>query len=208
MKFTNLKSLVFGTALTASSMFANTVFVSQTAFTGGLEGGELKAVTSDNGTFLTFCLEKSVDIVPGQVYSYTIDGNMVLSANDPISQGTAALFLAFSDGTLFNAATPYVGNYADAANHYSNAGLLQLAIWALEDEAVGSQIGNVYYDWALLQGGKSDYAGSEVMVLNPWIVGERQDDVQSLLMRVPDSSTTAVMLGLGLISLAMIRRKR
>lgn len=196
------KSLLLGAALT-SSVFANSVTFSPTGFNGGdPSGGEFQAVTSNNSTFLTFCLEETVFLHFGANYTYTIDGNMVKSANDPISQGTAWLFLNFSNGTLVD--SDGVGNYLD--NHNLNAGLLQKAIWALEDEiAAPAPNSNAYYDLALLHGGKTTYWGNQVAVLNPW-AGET--DVQSVLIRVPDSGTTAILLGLGMVSIALIRRKK
>ena len=49
-------------------------------------------------------------------------------------------------------------------------------------------------------------ADSKVKVMNLWGINDRKD-VQSMLIYVPDSGMTAVLLGLGLLSLAAVRRK-
>jgi hypothetical protein len=213
MKLQSLvRTLTFGAALSASSLFANSVIITSTGNDGGLSAGEFLA-KSDIGDFLTFCLEKQVHVITGVEYSYTIDPNalsggpnLLAEPGDTISQGTAALYLAFRDGTLGDGFDG-TGSYFD--NRYSNAGLLQLAFWALEDEAVASQANNFYYKAAQTWFGgnaKANYTGDEVSVMNLWDV--RGNDVQSVLFSpVPDGATTSVLLGLGLLGLAAFRRK-
>ena len=205
-----LKALVIGASLSAGSLFANTVTVYHTDNQGGLHAGEFLA-KSDIGDFLTFCLEKEVKIVTGKEYTYTIESkalgggkNDQAEVGDTISQGTAFLYTAFLNGTLGD--SDGVGSYVD--NNDLNAGLLQLAIWALEDEDVADQTNNFYYNLAqteFMGNAHDDYTGSQVRVMNPW--GESGEDIQSILFSVPDGATTSVLLGLGLVSLAVLRRK-
>lgn len=207
-----LKTLIVGAGLSASSLFAlPTVFVTRTGFDGipDAMGGEFVAHSSANGTFLTFCLEHSVGVVPGEVYEYTIDdvvlaGGVAGPLGDPISNGTAWLYKSFLDGTL--ADSDGVGLYAE--NHDLNAGLLQNAIWSLEG-ALPWDVTNYYLTIVGPMGtAMADYAGSDIKAMNLWTVGsEATGDVQSMIVRVPDGATTSVLLGLGLISLAFIRRK-
>jgi hypothetical protein len=197
MKLTSLvKTVLVGASLAGSSLFANSIQV------WGNSDGTISAVTSDNGSFLTFCLEKETEIHAGFSYPYTIgtaavyggpNSNGAEIGFDTISQGTAGLYLAFLNGTL------------------TDGHLLQSAIWALEDEISLADLGaNAYYEWAIQNsGGKANYTGTEVKVINPWEwVGESKNDVQSVLFRVPDGSTTALLLGLGLVSLGMARRRK
>jgi hypothetical protein len=50
-------------------------------------------------------------------------------------------------------------------------------------------------------------ASSRVKVLNLWTNSDYTGDVQSQLVYVPDSGLTVALLGLGLISLSIFRRK-
>jgi len=215
MKLTALvRSLVLGAALSAGGLFANTVTLTSTGFNGGLNGGEFKAVTSQDGTFITFCIEKTVTVSLGSSYSYTISpvaqsgGLDTHSAGpgDPISAGTAWLYEQLRAGTLISAAGP--GLYAAA--HNFNAGQLQKAFWDLEDEA--ADVGNFYVALAvshfasLSQNAYADAGpGSRVQAMNIWT--SSHGDVQSQLILVPDSGITVALLGLGLLSLAALRRK-
>jgi hypothetical protein len=216
---TLLSALVIGAGLTASSLFAlpNTVKVFATPFNGGLSGGEIKAITSNNGTLLTWCVEKSVRISRNTLYTYTIDNNVLngslnlghpgdIGAGDPISKGTAWLYTEFVQGLLKDSLNTS-NSYWDA-NHNYNAGEVQKAIWMLEDETPVTGT-NYYYNYVqTLFGGNAKNAevGHTVKALNIW--GPEHLDKQSMLIYVPDGGITSVLLGLGLLSLALIRRKQ
>lgn len=199
-----LISLALGAGLTASSLFANSVVLTSTGFNGGPGSdlaGEFLATTSDNGSFITFCLEEFVHVDLDKAYSYTLGGPIVLDQGDTISEGTAWLYESFIKGTL-------VGYAPDDATHNTNAGVLQKAFWTLEDEFDWSP--NAYVDLAVahfgsLAAAKADYTGSTVEVMNLW--GPEREDVQSVLHLVPDSGVSVALLGLGMLSLAFVRRK-
>lgn len=212
MKLSNsLKMLCLAAVATCSVALADSIKVTANSpYYSDPNGGELNAVTTDFGSFLTFCLEMKTDISPGVWYPYTV-GSAAIAGGvgnstpgevgfDTISQGTAWLYLSFLDGTLGSASG--VGS-TYGADRIVNAGLLQQAIWGLEDE-IAAPGGNLYYTWALAHGGKTNYDGGAVAVINPTL--DRQDR-QSLLVRVPDGGTTAILLGLGLVGIAAIRRR-
>ena len=208
---TLLKTVVIGAALSAGSLFANTVQLYQDAYTGGLGGGEFVADFKDSSnnviaTTLTFCIEEHVGVNNGGTYAYTIDNNALLQ-DDPISAGTAWLYTQFILGTLPDASGS--GSYF-GANRYADAGLLQEAIWMLEDEIpVGP---NAYLAMAEAANGGTfatahadEAANGRVKALNLW--GPNGEDIQSQLIYVPDTGMTAALLGFGLISLVAFRRK-
>ena len=196
-----LTTLIIGTSLFGGSLFANSVILSP------LGTGEIWADTSDNGDFKTFCLEKGTFFYSGVDYTYDIttaayyggadNSNAAekLLNKDTISVGTAWLYLNFLDNTL-------PGVYDGSA--------LQKAIWALEDEIAWDANNDYLKLFGSQAAAKMDYTGVEVAVLNPWLGDSRQPDVQSVLVRfpVPDGGTSAVLLGLGLISMTLIRRKK
>jgi hypothetical protein len=216
---TLIRSALIGAALTASSLFANTVVLTSTGFNGNPNAGagEFLAQTSHHGDFLTFCMEYSVQITLGATYSYTID-NVVLNQGDALSKGSAHLYVKFLNGTLSG---PAAGSGANGTylgltdyRHDVNAGLLQKAFWMLENE-IAYDSTNYYI--ALVEGifgsqaaaMKNVGTNSSVKVLNVWGTNARggQVDKQSQLIMVPDSGMTALLLGLGLLSLAAFRRK-
>lgn len=210
-----LSTALIGAALTASSLLANTVVLSSTGFNGyplNAGAGEFKAVTSDDGTFLTFCLEHSVGISLGATYNYSIDDS-VLNQNDPLSRGTVYLYRHFLKGDLSGPTGN--GSYLGGSNiaHDTHAGLLQKAFWMLEDEiaydASNYYIGLVESYFGSAASAKANYGGGGMKVLNIWGLDSRQriTDKQSQLIYVPDSGMTVALLGLGLLGLAALRRK-
>jgi hypothetical protein len=162
-------------------------------------------------SFQTFCLEHnegSANPAFFVVGSGTVmEGDVVA---DPISQGTAWLYAQFARGVLADYFT---------ASRLANAVLLQNAIWALENPAFGTPVGNPYYDAALLNGGTTPapvgFAGvytlinfdsaahRDAFVQGGPAVGSRQD----YLYFVPDGGATLMLLGGALMGLGALRRK-
>lgn len=213
MKFRNFSligaSLVVLALLPAASVMADSVVLTQNAYSFGV-GGEFTATTSGNGIFNTFCLEYSEDFYPGKTYQYGISDRAVSGGaggtptGDVISQGTAWLYTQFAQGTLAN----YFSSTATIQKQH--AGQLQLAIWWLEDEQPDPGSTNPYRN-AVLQAfsnPKEDYTGSEVAVMNitdptradglPTIL--RQD--QLIYLGVPDGGSTLALLGIALAGMA------
>jgi hypothetical protein len=218
MKLTNIiRTLCLGAALSSTALFANTVKMTDTPYDGIVDqgGGEFKAQITGGPTFYTFCLENFIHVSLPGTYEYTISERAFSGgkdfhdiagnpAGDPLSKGTAYLYEQFFKGTLVGALG---GNYNDDRDY--NAGLLQRAIWTLEDEY---NYGNNFYLTLVknMFGNTGAFetvgADSKVKVMNLWGINDRKD-VQSMLIYVPDSGMTAVLLGLGLLSLAAVRRK-
>lgn len=149
--------------------------------------GAVQASTDQNGNFLTFCLEEHVNIYIGTGYSYTID-SVVLNGNTPLALGTQYLFNQFSNNNSF------VATQQDGVD-------LQKAIWAFQQNIVLPS--NIYYSMAL---GYTGPALSNIQVVNPY-VGSDHQDVQSFLINVPDGSSTLGLIGLGMMALALFRRR-
>lgn len=207
-------------AMAAPSLFAipnsGSVVVSRTPGYHSGNGGEftITSTTASFDAFQTFCLERSENV--GQnphTYQLNADNAAVLGGanlgtpapggGDPISLGTAWLYGQFRQGTLFGY------DYNVAGGRAVSAGLLQDAIWSLEDE-YGSLAGlNAFYDAAIAKFGgeanaKANYTGTYVSVMNMTDVnGARSQD----FLAVPDGGLTVALLGMGLAGLGWVNRR-
>jgi hypothetical protein len=150
-------------------------FVSKSLFVsrghrGGNSGGEFTAVTSP-GTFTgnytsesalnfgnglgfeAFCAQVDVQFNTAQTYNYTLSQSMPLNnTTQPLTMGAAYLYSLFATG---NASLGY--DYVDPTTRFTDAGLLQPALWELEGGQTRSgdpfSPSNPYYTLALSEFG-------------------------------------------------------
>lgn len=167
------------------------------------------AATTYNGGFETFCVEGNEYFSPGSTYYYAIsqgavNGGISGGNPDPISKGTAWLYLNFAQGTLAGY------NYTPGAGGNASAAALQATIWWLEGE--GANPNNTFSTLVMgLTGYLDDNNGYYgVGVLNLWADRAHTQFAQDqliLIPDVPDGGTTAMLLGLGLLGLFLFNRK-
>jgi len=212
-----MKKLIL-TCLVAGAMAAQSAFaVSTVKFSdgpGNTGGGEFNAVTSDHGSFATFCMEYNEHIQMGVTYYYEVSTAAKYNGNgttDPISMATAWLYNEFLNGTL----SGYTGDTASANK-------LQRALWYLEGEAGGSTqtaANNSFLAAALgalgaiaMNNANGAYG---VHVMNLWssynaATGVYSGAKQDQLIRVPDGGTTLALLGMsmGLVAFATRRIRK
>jgi hypothetical protein len=221
----------FALACANSASASMTVTLTQNthAYSGAHGGGEFKAVTTDNGTFQTFCIDVSHSFTPGTKYNYTISQQTYVGSGNNISIGTAWLYSQFLDGTL----NGY--NFNDGSKNIASATLLQNTLWALEGEIsskgiLGQNVDNIFYTDLIAKFGdlataKKD-AGADniygVAVMNLYPLGKNGGKpAQSQLIRVstcpppvsvPEPSTIVagalLLLPLGVSALKILRRKQ
>lgn len=167
---------------------------------------------STNGAwFGTFCLETNEYFSPGSTYNVTLNtyasyGGVggATGNKDYICEATAYLYSQFAAGTLGGGFV-----YGDSAS----TGALQNMIWWLEGEIATDQSANLLAPLLtgkygnLVNAQNSIYSGSDVkvMILTDAAGGRHQD--QLVYVGVPDSGLTAVLLGIGLLGLSLVRRR-
>jgi hypothetical protein len=185
---------------------------------------DVKAKVAVGGTvgFETFCLEHSETFNWNTPYAATVADRAIgggpdlgdaTAGSDYISVGTAYLYNLFAKGSL----VPYNYNIGSGLRDDS-AWMLQTAIWYLEDEgyfgpgAAGSNtfVALVTTEFGGLAAAKANNAGnlraSNVGALN---LQQGNTLIQSqLILTVPDGGMTAMLLGLALGGLGLLRRKR
>ena len=184
--------------------------------------GSYGASTSNfivSGSFQTFCLETDEYVWQNGVYDYTGSMSANLGGNggsspDPISQGTAFMYMLFAtqDSRLGY-------NYATGSGRVASAGQLQNMIWGLEEEVGYVDVSaNLFYNVLLNEFGTlanakinaidgKDYG---VSVINLW-EGKtpRQDQLYygsggGGQVPLPPS---VYLLGAGLLGLVGLRRR-
>lgn len=196
--------------LATTAMASLTVTLNQNSYSYG-EGGQFTAITSGNGTFQTFCVDTSHYFYPGHTYDYTISQNTTSPQGGNLSLGSAYLYDLFLTDAL--------PNYT--SNQKYNAGQLQYAIWALENESLNGHFidttGNIYYDLAVNHYGSAYNAEQDsngafnIGVMN--LTDQNGCPAQSQLVQtaVPEPSTIVagmlLLLPLG-ASMVKIARKK
>lgn len=170
------------------------------------------------GSFQTFCLE--VGEYLSSPVTYVVNDEAVLGGNnshlpsgnqggDTLSQGTAWLYSQFAQGLL--AGYNFSGT---TAQRKTSAGLLQNAIWALEDENPDpAPLGNAFFDLALLHGGEANYTSGQygVYVLNNTQGTTKAQDMLFYStggIPAPDGGTSLMLLGFALGGMSLLRRCR
>ncbi|MCS7089710.1 MAG: hypothetical protein RMN51_01655 [Verrucomicrobiota bacterium] len=166
----------------------------------------------------TFCLELN-EFLSGQPFhaylnTVAINGGVGGGSPDPLSIGTAWLYKRFAEGTL----PGY--NYTPGPGRAASARELQEAIWYLEDE-LGSIGPNPYIAMVIAQFGslsaaKTNYnpslANFQVRVVNLYGIKPNGDTdwqarKQDMIVYLPDGGMTLILMGGGLLGLALVRRK-
>lgn len=177
-------------------------------------GGEFMVYDWNSSDYLfnTFCLEKNeyfnygVELVVDDISTEARAGGVGGGSPDPLDEKTAYLFHHFFWGTL-------QGYYYDSSNtggvfgsRDASAGVLQEAIWYLENEiTLGTPTNNYYVDLALNNGVGFGFGDVRVMNLT-YLNGSAAQD-QLTVQPVPEP-TTMLLVGIGLIGLAGLGRKK
>lgn len=222
MKKFAIAALLAGTVFVPVAEAAQVKFTSpawrDTSYGGGEFAADIIGV-GGNPDFYTFCLERNEGLSFGKNYDYTTSGAAEAGgygggSPDPISEGTAWLYEAFSKGTLtgYSYATTTA---ADLLARAASGRALQNAIWALEDEQPVDNsnpfIVAVVSQFTSLAGAKADYSGSKVGVLNPTDPSKASTDPfyrrQSVLINLPDNGMAVMLLGGSLMLIGAARRR-
>lgn len=204
-----LQLLTLGAALIGASVAyaipsTGSVDLEATANSASYGGGEFQAtLLNSQDPFYTFCVERYQSIsslLPGN-FGYTLS-DRTSSTGNVLSEGTVYLYRKFVAGTLYDLGAP---------TRQDNSIALQLAIWTLEGEGagLGQNTGNNTFlamvDGIYGTGAYDDTTDNSVRVMQIW--GGNSEDLQDVLVYVPDSGTSFLLLGFGLTVLAVARRR-
>lgn len=173
----------------------------------------------NSGAFETFCLETD-EYTFGNAGSYLVNDKALLGGyntndGDVLSKGAAWLYAQFASKT-WEAGTP-VYNYTPGSDRNASAGLLQNAIWYLENENTGSSnafVTAAETEFGSLANARLDNAagGYGVYVLNTFsktdLTGYAQDQLyyNPTGLKTPDGGTTLMLLGVALGGISFVRR--
>jgi hypothetical protein len=173
---------------------------------GSAGGGEFVMQNAANQTlFLSFCLEKDEFLSPNTLYKVDSisttaqQGGFNTNSGDEIDFKTAYLYYHFVKGDL--------ASYSKAKEN-----ALQNAIWFIEQEITDLPEGDAttFYNDAVLAVGSGQWTGwDNVRVVNlvgNTATGQPVQFKQSILVLTPEPGTLLI-LGLGLVGLAAVRRK-
>ena len=179
---------------------------------GGFTGGPFKLTTLDrlsNISIQTFCLETDEFISPGpnspyyvSIEPYAILGGSNTDANDTISLATAWLYRDWLD-------SPNAILGADSLTGSELNKAVQQAIWWLEQESLGVEnaIAKAYVLAHGIQTVDNIVSQTGVAVVNLWANANFTGAKQSMLTCVPEPAAVAVWSVLGLLGLALVRRR-
>jgi hypothetical protein len=229
IKSIGFPAILLTAAAISSALMADTVTLSQGPYSYYV-GGEFTAVTGQNGTFQTFCVQTSVDFTPYNFgnttpYNYTVSLNSIGAPDAfPLSEGAAYLFSQFAQGTLSGYDYNLGNDPTDAAARQADAGELQSALWWLQGNQTfggypSGTIGNTYYGDALTHLGANVDApatlatdfGVEIMNLTDGNGNPAQNQLIYLgggggHQNAPDGGATLALLALSVAGLAVVRR--
>lgn len=194
-----LLSLALGALVAAGTAYAGTVVVS---IPPADQPGRFRAITDEPANYPAYCLEIRADLDLNVPYLFEYGGPVIGGGGgagpggDPLSVGSAWLMQQF-------------GRSATGAAKDT----LQFAFWMLEDEMSWNPsnvfIQEVVSKFLSIADAKADVGANMglygVRVMN--LTDDQRTDVQSLLIYVPDSGTSFILLGFGLGLIGLVSRR-
>ncbi|MDX2495063.1 MAG: PEP-CTERM sorting domain-containing protein [Desulfuromusa sp.] len=143
--------------------------------------------------FQTFCIEKNVHFTPNVTYRASIDAT-IMDTGETLHNGTKYLYWNFYQGTL----SGFSGSKSDVT-------ALQEAFWMLQGDMDVAT--NAFYTDATAEDHMNLGASYDVMVMNLWDVKGNAYQSQLVANAPVPEPATMVLLGSGLIGLALYRRR-
>ena len=117
--------------MAAPNLFASMVTLTEIGVGNATGGGVFQAVTSDNGTFDTFCLSINTEFNPGTQYAYTVSPNIVYSPPPSGYPQNPPTYISYGAAYIYNQFELGDANYAGTLNS-ATANAVQYTIWYLQ----------------------------------------------------------------------------
>jgi hypothetical protein len=125
--------LLFGLAalLAAQNVFAALTATLTEDVGNSTGGGAFKAVTSENGTFDTFCVSINTEFDPGVQYNYTISPTIVANPAPSGYPPNPPTYISYGTAYIYNQFLHHNANYGGTLNS-TTVNDVQYTIWYLQ----------------------------------------------------------------------------
>ena len=137
--------------MAATNLFASLVTLTEIGVGNATGGGVFQAVTTDNGTFDTFCLSINTEFSPGTPYAYTVSPTIVYSPPPSGYPQNPPTYISYGAAYIYNQFELGNPTYAGTLNG-TTANNMQYTIWYLQG-LLNGYVDPRGYDYSSVLGG-------------------------------------------------------